>query len=84
MPFTDLIIWFLAIYGLAKFIADLDDKYQLTPFLWLSYTHLVALPVSACCVWFYFPAETLFVKSLICFASSAFSHALARMLDHEY
>ena len=83
MPFTDLFVWFLGIYGFSKILADLDHEYNLTPFLWTSHTHKVALLASFCCVFFYFPEEILFVKSLICFATSAFSHALARILQDE-
>lgn len=84
MPITDLTIWFFAVYGISKFLADVDHEHRLTPFLWTSHTASVALVLSIPCVPFYFPAETLFVKFLICFATSAFSHALARILDNEY
>ena len=98
MPATDLIIWYLAIYGMAwtlvhskimqPFHDFLNRKYQEQKLVFLYELFSCIVCVSFwCAVLFvnkYFNAETLQTKILICFSNVAFTWFMAnRFGDRE-
>lgn len=91
MPFTDLIVWYLGIYGIAWSIVYSN----IWPFSYRDYIaskSLFLAKVLTCIVcasfWtstilvnWYFATELWYTKLLVCFSTVSVSWALANMLD---
>lgn len=80
MPTTDLMVWLLGIYGISKVLYEMNYRLLNNNLNISDFSFLTAVSL----VYFYFPAEIFLTKTLICFATGAFSFCLARIIDDEY
>ena len=99
MPFVDLIIWFLGIYGISwtivysKILDYPRDKFfnyylktQRFKFFYdlLSCIVCTSFWVASSCVWFYFPHEIAVTKLLAVFSAMSFTSLIHFWMDDDY
>ena len=80
MPATDLIVWLLGVYGISKMLYELNYRFFNNYLNISDFSFVTAIFL----VYFYFPAEILLTKTLICFATATFSFFLTRVIDDLY